>query len=441
MHGPTTRWNELRASARRVPDGVGMLVQGAVLLMFLALPVGLDAQDATETQFWTSVVCKREGEVRTYLRVYPNGAYVDEARTCLEQQLNLPRADRILVQRGLAALDYAAGAADGLFGPATRAALRQWQTGKGFAATGYLTRAQADALMAAGRDVLAAAERQRQAEEQRRAAAERQRAEAGRQAREAAARAEAERQRQAEAERRRAQEEATPRELRNSLGMEFVLIEPGMFQMGSRSGEAGRDDDETLRQVTLSQSFYLGKHEVTQGQWQAVMGDNPSYFSSCGRTCPVEKVSWEDVQGFIEELNAREGVRSYRLPTEAEWEYAARAGTQTAYHFGNAANRLRQYGWYEENAGRRSHPVGQKRPNEWGLYDMHGNVWEWVADSWGDYPRGAVTDPRGPDTGAYRVLRGGSWYNYARYCRAAHRFRHSPGFRYFRLGVRLARSP
>ncbi len=240
---------------------------------------------------------------------------------------------------------------------------------------------------------------------------------------------------------RRAREEAAPRELRTSLGMEFVLIEAGTFQMGSPVTEPGRDYDEILHTVTLSQPYYLGKVEVTQGQWAAVMGDNPSAYDACGATCPVKRVSWEDIQGFIAELNRREGVRSYRLPTEAEWEYAARAGTQTAYHFGNGANRLEQYGWYADNSGYRTHPVGQKRPNAWGLYDMHGNVWEWVADWYGYYPRGAVTDPRGPSTGADRVKRGGSLNFPARYCRAAYRSWDSPGDRNADLGFRLARTP
>ena len=191
-------------------------------------------------------------------------------------------------------------------------------------------------------------------------------------------------------------EAGPPRELRNSIGMEFVLIEPGTFEMGSPETEAGRFDDETLHPVTLSQPFYLGKTEVTQGQWEAVMGDNPSYFSDCGRTCPVEQVSWEDAQEFIAALNRREGVETYRLPTEAEWEYAARAGTQTAYHFGDDAARLGAYAWYLDNSGR-ADPPGWAEAAEWlGLFDMHGNVWEWVADWYGDYPRGAVTDPRGP---------------------------------------------
>ena len=161
MDGPTTRWDELRATARRVSGGLGMIVPGILLLTLLGLPSAIRAQDARETLFWESVVCDREAEVRVYLEVYPAGAYVAEAWACLEEQLGLDRAARILVQQGLASLDYAAGAADGLFGPATRTALRQWQRGKGFAATGYLTREQADTLMAQGRDAVAAVAAQR----------------------------------------------------------------------------------------------------------------------------------------------------------------------------------------------------------------------------------------------------------------------------------------
>ena len=243
-------------------------------------------------------------------------------------------------------------------------------------------------------------------------------------------------------DRAEAEEQRRQNLFHTSLGMEFVLIEAGTFQMGSPATEAGRQDREgPVHQVTISQPFYLGKVEVTQGQWQAVMGDNPSYYSACGATCPVEQVSWKDIQGFIAELNRREGIETYRLPTEAEWEYAARSGTQTAYHFGNGANRLEQYGWYRNNSGSSTHPVGQKRPNAWGLYDMHGNVLEWVADWYGDYPRGAVTDPHGPSTRFSRVYRGGSWANTARYCRAAGRRRDWPGDRSPALGFRLARTP
>ncbi len=369
------------------------------------------------------------------------------------------------MQQGLASLDYEVGIADGLLGPATRRAIRVWQQAKGFAATGYLTREQADTLIAQGRDAVVA--QQQQAEANRLAQEAAARAEAVRRAREVDEAAYAEAQRvdtaaayadyltayptgRYAAEARTHQQERAeaerlaqlPREIRNSIGVEFVLVEPGTFEMGSPADEPGRSADEgPVHAVTLSQPFYLGKYEVTQEQWQAVMGRNPSGFSNCGRTCPVEQVSWNAVEGFIEELNRREGVEVYRLPTEAEWEYAARGGTQTAYHFGNAANRLGQYGWYADNSGGRSHPVGQKRPNTFGLYDMHGNVWEWVADWSGAYPRGAVTDPRGPSSGAARVIRGGSWYSYARLCRAANRNWNAPGSRHGSLGFRLARTP
>ena len=165
-------------------------------------------------------------------------------------------------------------------------------------------------------------------------------------------------------------------------GMEFVWVPPGEFRMGSKSSEA--DDDERPRmRVRISRGFFLGKYEVTQGQWEAVMGSNPSRFDGCGPDCPVENVSWDDVQEFIRRLNAREGGNRYRLPTEAEWEYAARAGTN-GDHYGNLA----AIAWHEDNSGNRTHPVGRKAPNEWGLYDMLGNVWEWVEDWYGGYPGG-----------------------------------------------------
>ena len=233
--------------------------------------------------------------------------------------------------------------------------------------------------------------------------------------------------------------EGTLPTLTNSLGMEFVLIPAGTFQMGSPTTEPGRDSDETLHTVTLSQPFYLSKHEVTQAQWQAIMGSNPSQFP-CD-ACPVESVTWNEVQAFIEELDLQEGVQVYRLPTEAEWEYAARAGTQTVYHFGNAEGRLELYGWCGYIPGvRGAYPVGQKRPNGWGLYDMHGNVWEWVQDWYGDYPSGAVTDPQGPSSGNLRVERGGG-RNTVGSCRAAERERGHPNNRSTWRGFRLARTP
>ena len=161
-----------------------------------------------------------------------------------------------------------------------------------------------------------------------------------------------------------------------TTGMEFVLIPAGKFMMGSDSGES---NGKPVHEVRISKAFYLGKHEVTQGQWQKVMGNNPSIFKG-DAILPVENVSWEDVQEFIHKLNAKEGDTKYRLPTEAEWEYAARARTATIYSFGNDERQLGEYAWYFPNSGNKTHPVGQKKPNAWGLHDMHGNVWEWVQD-------------------------------------------------------------
>jgi formylglycine-generating enzyme required for sulfatase activity len=177
------------------------------------------------------------------------------------------------------------------------------------------------------------------------------------------------------------------------------------------------------------------------------MGNHPSYFINCGDNCPVEQVSWYDVQAFITELNKR-GEGTYRLPTEAEWEYAARAGSTTAFANGGISvlecsydPNLDAMGWYCGNSGSKTHPAAQKLPNAWGLYDMHGNVWEWCQDWYGIYPSGAVLDPTGPSSGANRVIRGGSWYHYARSCRSAFRGSFSPGDRRYLLGFRLARIP
>jgi formylglycine-generating enzyme required for sulfatase activity len=225
-------------------------------------------------------------------------------------------------------------------------------------------------------------------------------------------------------------------EKRNSLGMEFVYVSPGSFMMGSPSGESNRDSDEKQHRVTLTREYYMQTTEVTQGQWRKVMGSNPSKFTNCGDNCPVEKVSWEDCQQFIQKLNGMEGTRKYRLPTEAEWEYAARAGTTGAY-----AGDLDAMAWYDDNSGGKTHAVGGKSPNAWGLYDMHGNVWEWCQDWKGDYPSGSVTDPTGPSSGSFRVDRGGCWRSFARYCRSAGRPWSDPGYRLNALGFRLAFSP
>jgi len=226
-----------------------------------------------------------------------------------------------------------------------------------------------------------------------------------------------------------------------TIGAKFVLIPTGSFIMGSPSSEVGRDDDESPQhQVTISRSFYMQTTEVTQGQWKRVMGNNPSYLSSCGDDCPVEGVSWNDVQEFIQKLNSMEGTNKYRLPTEAQWEYAARAGTATRFYSGENNYDLSRAGWYYVNSERRTHPVGQKTPNAWGLYDIHGNVWEWVKDWMGSYPSGSVTDPEGPSSGSARVSRGGSKLNRSFNCRSAERRDDGPSSRYGDLGFRLIRT-
>lgn len=235
---------------------------------------------------------------------------------------------------------------------------------------------------------------------------------------------------------------STPGEFTNSIGMEFVLIPAGSFLMGadkSREEEATREEMPQHR-VTISKAFYMGKYEVTQEQWVAVMGKNPSRFENPKN--PVESVSWPDVQEFIDRLNAREGGKHYRLPTEAEWEYAVRAGTTTKYFFGDDKELLAQYGWYAKNSGNRTHPVGQLKPNPWGLYDVYGNVWEWLQDLYDEnyYQYSPDIDPPGPSEGINRAVRGGGWNVIARFCRSANRDWYAPDNRLGRLGFRLVRT-
>ena len=217
-----------------------------------------------------------------------------------------------------------------------------------------------------------------------------------------------------------------------TLGAKFVLITAGTFQMG---------DSGKQHQVTISRPFYIQTTEVTQGQWKKVMGSNPSNFSGCGDDCPVEKVSWNDVQDFISKLNSMERTDKYRLPTEAQWEYAARSGGKAEEYAGTSSeSSLGDYAWYSANSGSKTHSVGQKKPNGLGLYDMSGNVWEWVQDWYGNYPSGSVTDHEGPSSGSFRVYRGGSWSNDARNCRSAARHSNDPGSRSVSLGFRLLRT-
>ena len=246
-----------------------------------------------------------------------------------------------------------------------------------------------------------------------------------------------------------------------------VFAKPGAFMMGSPSGEAGRNSNETRHGVTLTQGFYMWRHEVTQEEFESLMGYSPSHFSSCGKDCPVENVSWHEAVAFCNTLSKREGLTEcfdcrgsrsavtcslksaftgnggkdyykcpgYRLPTEAEWEYAARAGSAGATYGG-----LDEIAWHDGNSERKPHAVGGKKANAWGLYDMIGNVWEWTFDWYGSFPRGSTTDPVGPPSGSNRVFRGGGWYNFAGYCRAAIRVGDRPSFRGNYLGFRPSRS-
>jgi formylglycine-generating enzyme required for sulfatase activity len=238
-------------------------------------------------------------------------------------------------------------------------------------------------------------------------------------------------------------------------GLRMVPISAGSFTMGSPPGESGRDDDEKQHRVTLTRGFLMSATEVTQAQYEAVMGESPSHFEGASR--PVESVSWYDAVRFCNALSEREGLRpayriagdrvtwdrdadGYRLPTEAEWEYACRAGTTTRFHTGDGEADLDRAGWYSGNSGRETHDVGQKAANAWGLYDMHGNVWEWCWD-WYDSYGGDATDPAGPSgPGDYRVLRGGYWYNYAQDCRSANRYDFNPDSSFFYVGFRPVRS-
>jgi len=226
------------------------------------------------------------------------------------------------------------------------------------------------------------------------------------------------------------------RVITNSMGMKLVLIPTGEFLMGSPDGDPSAFAGEQPQHgVRITKPFYLGVTAVTQEQYEGVMGTNPSRFK--GAQLPVEDVSWDDAVAFCRKLGSQERL-SYRLPTEAEWEYFCRAGSTSQWCFGDDESLLEEYAWYEKNSGHTTHPVGEKKPNGWGLHDMHGNVWEWCSDWYGTYAATALDDPRGPMAGSFRVIRGGSWYYGARYCRSAHRSRGTPGSRYNSLGFRLA---
>jgi formylglycine-generating enzyme required for sulfatase activity len=230
----------------------------------------------------------------------------------------------------------------------------------------------------------------------------------------------------------------------------MVRLQGGTFTMGSPTSEANRNSDETQHRVTVS-SFYIGKYEVTQREYQALMGKNPSSFK--GDNLPVENVTWYDAVNYCNALSRKENLtpaytvsgtnvtwnrsaNGYRLPTEAEWECACRAGTTTPYSSGSSVDSA---GWYSSNSRSTTHPVGTKQANAWGLYDMHGNVWEWCWDWYGTYPSGSQTDPMGASSGASRVERGGGWYSNGQYLRSAYRRYGTPSNGYDYLGFRLLR--
>ncbi len=235
-----------------------------------------------------------------------------------------------------------------------------------------------------------------------------------------------------------------PTAFTNSIGMEFVLIPSGEFIMG----EATREECDTCNalpnetprhSVTVSKAFYVGRYEVTQEQWLAVMDNNPSLFK--GKNRPVENVPWESVQLFIHAINTSEKTDTYRLPTEAEWEYAARAGSSNTYCFGDDPDVLKKYAWYIVGSGAKTHSVGLLLPNSWGLYDVHGNLFEWCQDWYGEeyYSKSPLKDPVGPEFGGKRVRRGGFWGSSKNCCRLSYRDFFSPDIPSSNTGFRLVK--
>ena len=224
----------------------------------------------------------------------------------------------------------------------------------------------------------------------------------------------------------------------NKLINNMVYVPGGTFTMGATSeqGSDAEPDEKPTHSVTLS-SYYICKYEVTQALWRAVMGSNPSNF--IGDNLPVEQVSWDDCQTFIDRLNNYTG-RNFRLPTEAEWEFAARGGNYSRHYKYSGSNYIGDVAWYGDNSGKRTHPVGTKQANGLGLYDISGNVYEWCSDWYGSYSSYSQNDPTGPNSGSYRVIRGGSWCDYARHCRSSNRICYAPGERNYYLGLRLVLS-
>lgn len=216
-------------------------------------------------------------------------------------------------------------------------------------------------------------------------------------------------------------------DLGGEISLELVLVDAGYFMMGSNKG---RPDEQPVRKVTIAKPFYMGKYEITQEQWEAVMGANPSHFK--GEKNPVDSVSWEDCQAFLKKLSEKAPGKIFKLPTETQWEYACRAGSKTEYTHGDDVQGLKNYAWFDaNNPPQTSRPVGLKKPNAWGLYDMHGNVWEWCADWYNTYDNAATSSE------SERVLRGGSWGSDSQNQRSARRNRREPGYQNRSAGFRL----
>ena len=465
----------------------GIATAGLFVLLWATPAAGQTAREV-EDVFWRDVVCERELEVRAYLETYPDGAYVSEARACLEQGLGLTRTERVAVQRGLAEVGQEPGPADGLFGgpeTKTRQAIRAWQAAKGMDVTGYLSREQADILIVTGQAVeerqRAAAERAAQEEAARQAAAADDAAYAAAEGADSAAaygdyleaypagrHAAAARERQAErqaAAEQAAREEAARRvrdaalrvgqTFRDDLrsggeGPEMVVVPAGSFRMGSPSYEAEREDTEgPVHRVTISEAFAVGVHEVTLAEWDACVaaggcgGHRPNDGGGGWEGRPVIGVSWKDAQSYVGWLTRESGAR-YRLLSEAEWEYVARAGSETLYNWGNeiGRNRAKCNGCGSRRDGKQTAPVGSFGANGFGLHDVHGNVWEWVEDCWNGTYAGAPADGSALEQGDCnrRVVRGGSWGSFPRDLRSASRYGSPAGSRRVDIGCRVARS-
>jgi formylglycine-generating enzyme required for sulfatase activity len=238
---------------------------------------------------------------------------------------------------------------------------------------------------------------------------------------------------------------AQPGEVREftPLKIKFCWCPPGTFEMGSPETAPSHLLNETQHTVTLTRGYWMQQTELTQSQYQQLMGSHPAHYK--GEHLPVESVTWSEATEFARRLSAlppeKKVGNQFRLPTEAEWEYACRAGAATLFPHGDDEAGLEDFAWYHQNSARTTHPVGEKKSNAWGLYDMHGNVAEWCQDYYGDYPREAVSDPRGPASGDKRTLRGGNWFQVAMWTRASHRDAYAPSARYVGLGFRLVATP